>query len=303
MRFSFGKVVIVLGLASCLFSGCEGSLAVDEPGMTPEAGIPSVDAMVVDGAAVPDATPPDASVPDAEPENPCNALMCRPDQVCDPDMPVCVCPSGTLEIGGVCVELSEGDPQGRSVSEVCDAWNAGHVENASPAWVPGASSCALGTFTVEGVADGLRRVNLFRWLTGLEPVPENPSLRDQQQACAVIMDQNGRLSHNPDNSWDCHSAPGERAAGQSNIALGYRTPGAAIDGYMRDRNTPSLGHRRWILSENLGSVSIGFAGRGQCLHVFDRSGSSARNWTAYPNPGPVPMYLTTQTVGDLAGRR
>lgn len=294
MRFSSRSFLLLLGLMSSLSIACEGGLSMDEPGIMPADGAVAVtDASLADGEVVSDAASPDASLPDAEPADPCIPLMCRADQVCDSEMPACVCPSGTLEIGEECVELSAGDPQGRSVREVCDAWNAGHVENASPAWMPGSSSCGLGTLTTEGVADGLRRVNLFRWLTGLEPVPENSSLREQQQACAVIMDQNGRLSHNPDSSWDCHTAAGERAAGQSNIALGYRTPGAAIDGYMRDRNTPSLGHRRWILSETLGSVSIGFAGRGQCLHVFDRSGSSSRSWTAYPNAGPAPMYLTT----------
>jgi len=282
-----------------MLSACEGGLdiAPEAPPSEGDAGPASVDGSAPDAtlsgdASVSDATVPDAR-PDAEPTDPCDMIECRDDQRCDPVRLACVCPEGLLEIAGMCVELSPGDPQGRSAMEVCDTWNAGHVENASPAWRAGASACDLGTLTADGVDDGLRRVNLFRWLTGLGPVPEEPSLREQQQACAVIMDQNGRLSHNPDSSWDCHSAAGERAAGQSNIALGYRTPGAAIDGYMRDRNTPSLGHRRWILSQTLGSVSIGFAGRGQCLHVFDRSGSSSRNWTAYPNAGPVPMYLTT----------
>jgi hypothetical protein len=80
---------------------------------------------------------------------------------------------------------------------------------------------------------------------------------------------------------------------------------------MLDRNVPSLGHRRWILNPPLGRVGIGFASPerpGQCLSVFDRSGpGSDRTWTAYPNPGPAPIFLAEgewsfQTHGiSLAG--
>jgi len=61
---------------------------------------------------------------------------------------------------------------------------------------------------------------------------------------------------------------------------------------MGDAGTPSLGHRRWILSNRLGRVGIGFAGRAQCLRVFDSSGRSDREWTSFPNPGPAPVETT-----------
>ncbi len=61
---------------------------------------------------------------------------------------------------------------------------------------------------------------------------------------------------------------------------------------MDDRGVPSLGHRRWIVHGPLGRVGVGFSagGRGaSCLGVFDRSGSSTRAWTAYPNEGFAPV--------------
>lgn len=110
-----------------------------------------------------------------------------------------------------------------------------------------------------------------------------------------MMNVNSSLSHSPPMSWTCWTSGGASAAGRSNIALGYRTPGSAIDGYMGDRNTPSLGHRRWILGERLTSVEIGFAGRGQCLGVFGGGGTSDRDWTAYPNQGFAPIQTAMYT--------
>jgi hypothetical protein len=110
-----------------------------------------------------------------------------------------------------------------------------------------------------------------------------------------MMDQNGALSHMPPTTWACYTAEGASAAGRSNLALGAFSPAQAIDLYMADSGTPSLGHRRWVLNDYLGRVGIGFAGRAQCLGVFDTSGRTDRTWTAYPNPGPAPIE-TTQNV-------
>ena len=73
------------------------------------------------------------------------------------------------------------------------------------------------------------------------------------------------------------------------------SPGQAIDLYMSDRGVSNLGHRRWVINFRLGRVGIGFAGRAQCLGVFDMSGSTSRTWVAYPNPGPAPAA----TTGDV----
>jgi hypothetical protein len=137
--------------------------------------------------------------------------------------------------------------------------------------------------------DTVRRINLFRWLAGLPAVVHEPSENASMQACAVMMDQNGALSHMPPSTWQCYSAEGAGAAGRSNLALGAYSPGQAIDLYVADARVASLGHRRWVLSNYLGRVGIGFAGRAQCLGVFDMSGGGDREWTSYPNPGPAPL--------------
>lgn len=155
--------------------------------------------------------------------------------------------------------------------------------------------CDAGAMDSDAIDDTLRRLAMFRWLAGLGPVDHDASNHSDWMECAHMMNVNNRLSHSPPSSWDCYTSGGASAAGSSNIALGYRTPGAAIDGYMSDRNTPSLGHRRWILGERLTSVQIGFAGRGQCLGVFTGGGRSDRDWTAYPNQGIAPLPTAQYT--------
>jgi uncharacterized protein YkwD len=232
---------------------------------------------------------------DAGPPDLCADVTCGANANCDPRDGACYCDEGFVDTGSACEAPPAGDPATRTEAEVCDAWRMGHVENASPAWTSGSTACDPGTLSPDAIDDTLRRVNLFRWLAGLPPVSHDASRFDELMECAHMMSVNNSLSHSPPSSWDCYTSGGASAAGRSNIALGYRSPGAAIDGYMRDRNTPSLGHRRWILGARLGSVEIGFAGRGQCLGVFDRSGSTDRDWSAYPNQGFAPLATAQNT--------
>jgi uncharacterized protein YkwD len=275
-------------LSLSLLSGCMGVLANGGDDTDRDAGGSDRDARVVrEDAGTPIER--DAAMPDGGPDDPCAAVRCGSNAHCSAG--TCVCDEGFVDSGGGCTSLPPGDPAGRTQAEVCDAWNAGRVENASPAWTEGSSTCDAGTMAEDAIDDTLRRVNMYRWLAGLPAVPHDASRHQELMECANMMNVNNMLSHTPPDSWSCYTAGGAGAAGRSNIALGYPTPGSAIDGYMEDSRTPSLGHRRWILSAGLGSVEIGFAGRGQCLGVFGGGGSSDRAWTAYPNQGFAPIDL------------
>ncbi len=289
-----------------MLSGCVGVLSAEgprddagtQPGedsgihvMPSDGGVPPLEDA---GPTVRDGGPP--PMPDAGPIDPCAGVTCGTGSSCVAGD--CRCNPGFVEMGGACVALPPGDPAGRTQAAVCDAWRMGHVENASPAWTGGASMCEAGAMSADAIDDTLRRVNMFRWLAGLGPVGHDASRHAQLMECAHMMSVNGALSHDPPSSWTCYTSGGASAAGRSNIALGYSTPGSAIDGYMSDRGTPSLGHRRWILSGRLGSVEIGFSAAsrpGQCLGVFDSSGSTDRPWTAYPNQGFAPIDTARDT--------
>jgi hypothetical protein len=103
-----------------------------------------------------------------------------------------------------------------------------------------------------------------------------------------MMDANNALSHTPPTNWNCYTDGGSEAAGKSNISTGRAV--RSIDLYMSDfGNDTTIGHRRWFLSNSLGPVGIGGTPGGSCHWVIGGSGNAARNWMAYPPPGPVPL--------------
>ncbi len=294
-------------LTLVLLGGCTGTLSVGD-GTGTDAGYDSGVWLLPDDDA---GTPPpgtDAAMPppgtdagpppptDAgPPPGPCDGVTCMANSRCDTATGECACNPGFTQMGSSCVALPPGDPAGRTQAEVCDAWAMGHVENSVEPWTAGPSMCDPGTMDPAAMDDTLRRIAMFRWLAGLGPVDHDASRHSELMECAHMMSVNNALSHSPPTSWTCYTSGGASAAGRSNIALGYRTPGSAIDGYMSDRNTPSLGHRRWILGERLASVEMGFAGRGQCLGVFGGGGTSDRAFTAYPNQGFAPLETAQYT--------
>lgn len=299
----------ILILAS--LTGCTGTLLELDPGtedrdanirLMLDAGAPRDDAgppppQTDGGGPGVDAGSTDAGPPppvDAGPTDPCAGVSCGANAHCEPTLRACVCDVGFIDDGGSCVAPPAGDPATRAEADVCAAWNDGRVENASPPWIEGGSTCDPGAMAPGAIDDTMRRVNMFRWLAGMGPVSHDASDHQGMMECALMMSLNS-LSHSPPTSYECYTSGGAAAAGRSNIAKGYFTPGAAIEGYMRDRNVMSLGHRRWILAPQLGSVEIGFAGRGQCLGVFNGGGSTDRPWTAYPNQGPAPLGTATDT--------
>lgn len=296
-------------------AGCTGTLTSDPPPGT-DAGPPVVlvdSGPGTDAGVLPpgtDAGPPppgtDAGPPppgtDAGPAGPCDGVSCMANAHCDAAAGgTCQCDEGFTLTGGNCVALPPGDPATRTQADVCAEWNAGHVENASSNWTPGAGMCGAGTMPMDAIDDTVRRVNLFRWLSGMPNVSYDGSDHAGMQECAHMMSVNGMLSHNPPMSWTCWTSGGAAAAGRSNIAWGYGTPGGAIDGYMLDTGTPSLGHRRWILGRRLGSVEVGFSSGGsrpgQCLGVFSGGGTGDRPWTAYPNQGFAPIDMVQDRFG------
>ena len=190
-------------------------------------------------------------------------------------------------------------PAGLTKEAICRVWNDGHVENEATPWKPGADSCDPGTLSEVAVEDTLRRIDMFRALSGLPPVTEDRAQRRQDQACAVLMNANQDLSHEPPRSWSCWTQAGRDGAASSNLALGPSTPAEAVDLLMTDAGVPSVGHRRWLLGFHLGKVGIGFAGNSTCIGVFDDSGSAEREWTAYPPPGPAPIAMVRDRNGPV----
>ena len=100
------------------------------------------------------------------------------------------------------------------------------------------------------------RVNYYRRMAGLgNEIILDPVLNEKCQQAALMMSENGRLSHDPSPSgnWTFWTQGAYDAARNGNLSLG--SAGAeAVDGYMADFGTDqypdwnnTVGHRRWIL--------------------------------------------------------
>ncbi len=241
---------------------------------------------------------------------------CGRNEVCDEETDTCACAPGFKDNGAACVGEEQGE---RTRAEVCRRWREGHVENASTPFVAGgAGQCALGEVPEAAIQDTLRRLELFRWLAGMDAVDHDPAFDAEAQACSAIASwwdfSRPESPHTPSNDATCWSLDGARGAQTSNIAWGSGSAADAIDQFMEDagaNNVDALGHRRWILNPPLGPVGIGYwrgggmFGDGSCLRVFGtRPGVRGPEWNAVPTAGYAPIETARWTwsfQGSLAG--
>jgi hypothetical protein len=185
-------------------------------------------------------------------------------------------------------------------AQVCLRWRCDRADLSEGIWTGSLNLCRAGD-NLAGRANALKLVNLQRFLAQLPEVVSDPARNEKAQQCALMMHANGQLSHTPPTDWTCYTAGGAEAASMSNLAT---TPGVeAVDLYMIDgRNLDTLGHRRWILSPDLGPVGLGSTFEYSCLWVIGGSGSAARPWVAWPPPGPFPLdAFTPRNAGSLNG--
>jgi hypothetical protein len=176
----------------------------------------------------------------------------------------------------------------RTPEGVCGKWNDQFPNRASFVWEAGADDCDNGTLNPESIDDGIRRINLYRWLVGLYPVYNRRESNVYAQPCAIMIKENGSLNHSPPSDWLCYSSEGAAGAGRSNLAMGRRDPAGAIDLYIEDQRITSLGHRRWILDPPYLPAGIGHAGSWNCTYVMTGGDTNDPAWVAYPAPGPFP---------------
>ena len=164
------------------------------------------------------------------------------------------------------------------------------------------SACLPGTTSPDYRESVIQRVNWYRAMAGLDPVVEDAQVSQANQRAAVMMASNGKLSHDPDAAWSCHSEEGRLSAGRSALALGIAGVGA-IDAYMADpgANNREVGHRRTILYPQTKVMGTGDVPGGDGFHpsntlqVFDSEIWSsrpdvreARGFVAWPPSGYVP---------------
>lgn len=172
-------------------------------------------------------------------------------------------------------------------------------------WTGNVASCDAGMTSDEYNTAVLQRINYFRSMSGVDAnIIFDDDMNRKARAAALMMSANQSLSHHPPDTWDCYSADGDEAAGQSNLGLG--THGyEAITLLMKDpgSNNISVGHRRWIYypqTKVMGtgdivpssfSPTFAHASIVQDENVFATRPATRDGFVSWPPPGFVPYQL------------
>lgn len=182
----------------------------------------------------------------------------------------------------------------RTSEATCTRWKADTANVDEGTWSGSVDGCNAGDISTDGRDNALRLFNLVRWLADLPSVTTEETRNQQAQACALMMTANDMLSHMPPMSWKCYTELGAKGASTSNISGG---PGvASVFSYMVDSgNETTFGHRRIILSNELGPIGLGSAGDNgsSCMQNIGGTGKAGKAWMAWPPPGPFPMQAYT----------
>ncbi len=194
-----------------------------------------------------------------------------------------------------------------SADQVCRRWVCDRADMSEGVSTGDITTCSAGDLLPPGRPNALKLVNLYRYLTGMPAVTEDPTFDTDAQACAIIQAANG-LSHTPTTTDTCYNATGATASNKSSICGGQAV--GCIDLYMDDSANatgPNFGHRTWILANSLGPVGFGSVGSGgrtmtaSCFYQVGGTGKAGVAYVAWPPPGPVPLQAFTATELDKSG--
>jgi uncharacterized protein YkwD len=178
----------------------------------------------------------------------------------------------------------------RSPEATCARWKTDTANVGEGTWSGNVATCMAGDISADGRENALRLFNLMRWLADLPAVVTEDARNQQAQACALMMTANDALSHTPPMDWKCYTELGYKGANTSNISSG---PGvSSVISYMVDTgNETTFGHRRIILSNELGPIGLGSAGKdgASCMQNIGGTGKAGKAWMAWPPPGAFPM--------------
>ena len=171
-----------------------------------------------------------------------------------------------------------------------DIWDSASTVN----WTGSTQNCDSGTVDSNSLNTVLRLTNFYRELANLSPVVLSNSDNEALQECALMMQANDRLSHQPPESWNCYNPQGAYIASQSNLAGSNAVD--AVGMYMIDPgNETTMGHRRWIMSQGLESIGVGSTSDYSCMSVLHLN--RPQGWVAFPPPGKFPIEATEDRWG------
>jgi hypothetical protein len=194
-----------------------------------------------------------------------------------------------------------------TADQVCQRWVCDRADMSEGVSTGDIATCDPGDLQPPGRPNALKLVNLYRFLTAMPEVTEDPTFDTDAQDCAIIQAANG-LTHTPATTATCYNAAGATASDRSSICGGQAV--GCIDLYMDDSSNatgPNFGHRTWILANSLGPVGFGSVGSGgrtmtaSCFYQVGGTGKAAVPYVGWPPAGPVPLQAFTATELDKSG--
>ncbi len=212
----------------------------------------------------------------------CGTDGCDDGQWCDSGQ--CVCKWGFTASGTGCERDAAPDPTQRSEAEVCSAWNDIPDSFGLQTWQDEPQDqCDWGVLHPEYHNGAMTKLNVYRWLIGMEAADSSQAMRDATQACATFhAAEGGALDHYPSEDTTCYTPEGYDGAASSNLAGGSSAM-SAIDLWLS-----SLGHRRWMLNPTLQNTAFGSHSGYVCLYVTQTGFTDTADFYAYPSPGYFP---------------
>lgn len=185
---------------------------------------------------------------------------------------------------------SPAPPANRTDAQACAAWRDS-APRASTPFEP-VEACEAGTLSFEARADGMRRLNFYRWLVGAPLAEEHLAALPAVQACAFYLGSNRLpLSHQPQPDAPCYQRAAADAAAVSSLAGGVNNVAEAIDLFVTD-----TAHRSLVVAPGLSASALGFYEGVACQLVFGDNWSWSppfHRTLAFPAPGPNPQPPTT----------
>lgn len=128
---------------------------------------------------------------------------------------------------------------------------------------PNPASCQPGILKASVRHEMLARVNAVRALHRLPPVVHSDVDNQGAADSSLMMAVNRTLNHTPPSSWTCFTNAGADAAASGNLiggwgnGLPWSSEDALLAGWMTERNSATIGHRRWLLDPFLGQITYG----------------------------------------------
>src|SRR6516162_7208349 len=98
-----------------------------------------------------------------------------------------------------------------TAAQVCQRWVCDRADMSEGVSTGNVTTCDPGDLLPPGRPNSLKLVNLYRFLTGMPEVTEDPTFDTNAQDCAIIQAANG-LSHTPPTTATCYNANGATAS-------------------------------------------------------------------------------------------